>query len=196
MIHKLLNGKKLVLASASPRRSELFKLLGLKPLIIPSLVMEPITDDATYLQVMRHAENKALSVSRNMDSKTVVVGADTLVVIESKVLGKPESREQAAEFLRILSGKSHYVYSGIAVVYKAHCYKSYARSRVEFSVITDEDIQQYLDTGEPMDKAGAYGIQGYGAQFIEKIHGCYFNVMGFPINLFYKLLNEIISSDT
>jgi septum formation protein len=196
MIHKLLHGKKLVLASASPRRNELFKLLGLKPLIIPSLVMEPITNDPPYLQVMKHAENKALSISRNMDSHSVVIGADTLVVIDSKVLGKPESKEQAAEFLRLLSGKSHYVYTGITVVYKAHCYKSYARSRVQFCVLTEDDIQQYLDTGEPMDKAGAYGIQGYGAQFITKIHGCYFNVMGFPINLFYQLLNDIISCDT
>jgi septum formation protein len=195
MIHKLLHGKKVVLASASPRRAELFKLIGLSPLIIPALIHEPMTQEPPQRQVMKHALNKANAVACNMDRDAVIVGADTVVVFEGRIFGKPESKEQAAEFLRILSGQTHKVFTGVCVQWSSRTVCEYARSLVTFKTLTEEEIQSYLSTGEPFDKAGAYGIQGYGAQFVSNIRGCYFNVMGFPINLFYKMIQHI-TSDT
>ncbi|MBW6514266.1 MAG: Maf family protein [Candidatus Syntrophosphaera sp.] len=196
MIHKLLHERKIVLASESPRRKALFKLLGLAPLIIPARINEPLTRETPYLQAMRHAKNKALAIAAKMDAETIVVGADTIVVLDKAILGKPETLEQAAEYLRMLSGKTHKVYTGICVCWRARCETRYERSLVEFAPLSENEIDAYIQTKEPMDKAGAYGIQGYGSQFIRRIQGCYFNVMGFPIHLFYKMINDMFSSIT
>ena len=191
MIHKLLHEKKIVLASQSPRRKALFKLLGLAPLIIPARIHEPLTRETPYLQAMRHAKNKALAVAAKMDPETVIIGADTIVALDRDILGKPDSPEQAAEYLRLLSGRTHKVYTGICVCWQGRCETRYERSLVEFAPLSEAEIAAYVDTREPMDKAGAYGIQGYGSQFIRRVQGCYFNVMGFPIHLFYKMINEM-----
>lgn len=192
MIHILLAGTKVVLASSSPRRKILLEMLGLKPLVIPSCVDEPVSMEKPHLQAMRHARNKAQAIASRLDNTTLVIGADTIVVVDGVVYGKPQDRLQAVEYLKVLSGRSHNVYTGLALVMGTRTLCSYERSRVFFSPLTKAEITSYVDTLEPMDKAGAYGIQGYGSQFITGINGCYFNVMGFPIRLFHDLLKEIL----
>lgn len=195
MIHKLLKDTKVVLASASPRRQDLLKMLGLSPLIIPSRILEQVTNQPAHLQVIKNAQNKAKSVAKMLDKQSLVIGADTIVVLDRQVLGKPADKQEAKAFLRKLSGNTHKVYTGLCLCLNMTCECAYERSVVEFSELTDMEIDDYIDTLEPADKAGAYGIQGYGSQFIKRINGCYFNVMGFPIHLFYNMLKKIYSSD-
>ncbi len=196
MIHKLLFDKKIVLASASPRREILLKMLELTPLIIPARVDEPITGEKPYLQAMRHARNKAQTIAARMDAETLVIGADTIVVLDGAILGKPADPQQAVEYLTRLSGRSHKVYTGLCLCWRRVCATRYERSQVEFAPLSEAEIMAYVETGEPLDKAGAYGIQGHGSQFIRRIKGCYFNVMGFPIHLFYKMLEELFGENT
>lgn len=196
MLHELLNDKKLVLASASPRRLEIFKMLGLNPLIVPPKVHEPIDDRLPWQLVKHHASHKANTIRKLFDENTVIVAADTLVYIDKTVLGKPENRTDAAKYLNMLSGKSHTVYTGISILWRNREVTSYEKSTVRFNVLTEQEIRDYIKTKEPMDKAGAYGIQGFGCQFITGISGCYFNVMGFPVHLFYKMLNQLMCSTT
>lgn len=195
MIHLLLQDKKLVLASNSPRRKTLFKMLGLKALVIPANIHEPVTAEAPYRQAMKHARNKALAISKLMDDHSVVVAADTIVVLEGRILGKPQSAEQAMDYLRLLSGKIHKVYTGVCICYQGRQICAYERSSVCFAPLSEAEIAEYVSSKEPLDKAGAYGIQGYGSQFIQSIRGCYFNVMGFPIHLFYSMLREIMQGN-
>lgn len=192
MLNELLKDKKLVLASASPRRREIFQMLGLSPLIIPSDIHEPLDARPPRLIVKSHALHKAESVRKHFDAETVIVAADTLVQVERLILGKPQSGNEAESFLNLLSGKSHQVYTGVCILYRNRSLTDFAKSRVTFKQLTDAEIRSYIKTREPMDKAGAYGIQGYGSQFITGISGCYFNVMGFPVNLFYTMLKRII----
>ena len=193
MIHELLKSHKLILASASPRRKEIFGLMGLKPLVVKSGIVEPIDTRHPRFIVQSHALHKALAVIDKFDSEAVIIGCDTLVSIDGAVLGKPMNKPEAVEYLRMLSGKTHAVYSGICILFRNSRYVSYERSLVRFTKMTDPEIEAYADTNEPYDKAGGYGIQGLGCQFIKGITGCYFNVMGFPVHLFYKMLNEILA---
>lgn len=196
MIHKLLIDKKIVLASASPRRKILVEMLGLTPLIIPARVDETITREKPYLQVMRHAQNKARNIADRMDGETLVIGADTIVVLDDDILGKPADPRQAREYLARLSGRNHKVYTGISLCWRKVCETRYERIMVEFASLSEAEIAAYVETREPLDKAGAYGIQGFGSQFVRRIQGCYFNVMGFPIHLFYKMITEMFEGDT
>lgn len=196
MIDKILRGKKVVLASASPRRKSLLEMLGLSPLVVPANVHEPISNEQPYIQVMKHAKNKAQKVAALLDEKSLVIGADTIVVVDKLILGKPSSAEEARRYLRLLSGRSHKVYTGICLCWRKQCICAYERSQVEFTMLTDTEIENYIATNEPLDKAGAYGIQGFGSQFIRSIRGCYFNVMGFPINLFYGMLQDMNRDST
>jgi septum formation protein len=192
MIHNLLKDIQVILASASPRRKEIFKLIGVKALQIPSCLDEKMLNVPPGKLVTIHSWQKAKAVQEKVDSDCLIVAADTIVYFDSKILGKPVDKFQAAEYLTLLSGNHHYVYTGIAIAYKNNLYKKFTRSRVDFKQLTSSEIETYLQTKEPFDKAGAYGIQGYGSQFIEKISGCYFNVMGFPVSLFYSMLKEIL----
>ncbi len=188
MIHTLLNRKKIVLASASPRRKEIFKFFGIKALQYPSEIEEPELDLPPYKLVQELALMKANHIAGKVDSGCMIVAADTIVYHENEVLNKPADVAEAVDFLTRLSGTSHAVYTGIAIKYGAYIKTDYAKSIVKFKVLDMYEIEEYVKTDEPMDKAGAYGIQGYGSQFIEKISGCYFNVMGFPISTFYDNL--------
>ncbi len=192
MINELLKDRKLVLASASPRRREIFEMLGLNPLIVPSDIHEPLDSRPPRLIVKSHAQHKAESVSRHFDPETVIVAADTLVCLEGRILNKPTDREEAKQFLRLLSGHSHQVYTGVCLLFRNRSLCDFAKSRVSFKQLSEAEISSYVRTKEPLDKAGAYGIQGFGSQFVSGISGCYFNVMGFPVNLFYRMLTEII----
>ncbi len=196
MIHKLLSDRKVVLASASPRRELLLKMLGLTPLIIPAHVDEPITSEKPYLQAMRHARNKASAIAARMDSETLVIGADTIVVLEGAILGKPDGASEAKTYLARLSGRKHTVYSGLCLCWRKTCQTFYERSLVEFASLSPREIDDYVETLEPLDKAGAYGIQGYGSQYVRRVRGCYFNVMGFPIHLFYRMVQELFAADS
>lgn len=192
MIAELLRGKKVVLASASPRRKEIFKNVGVHPLQIPANIEEKMLDLPPYKLVMLHSANKAKEVAQHLDHKCIVIGADTVVVLDGKILGKPNSKYQAFDYLEKLSGNKHHVYTGVTISYKKIVKSFYEKTTVEFDTLSQFDIENYIETGESFDKAGAYGIQGFGSQFIKKINGCYFNVMGFPINKFYQELKKIL----
>ncbi len=193
MVHTLLLNKKVILASSSPRRKQIFKMLGLKVLHKPAEIDENIDIKNPSKHVMTLAAEKASQIAKVMDADCVVVGADTIVFYEKKILVKPDNRFQAADYLTHLSGKSHYVYTGISICHQRKCFTDYERTLVTFKTLTAQEICEYIETAEPDDKAGAYGIQGYGSQFIIKINGCYFNVMGFPVNKFYQLLQKVIT---
>lgn len=192
MIHNLLKDKQVILASASPRRKEIFKLIGVKALQMPSHIDEDIVYDNPIKLVKFHAENKAKEIRKKVDNNYLIVAADTIVYQNNEVLFKPRNIHQAADFLTQLSGASHYVYTGVVIAYKNNLISDYEKTQVEFNPLSAREIEEYIKTKEPLDKAGAYGIQGYGSQFIKRISGCYFNVMGFPVTLFYNMLKRVI----
>jgi septum formation protein len=181
-----------VLASASARRQELLKRLVEDYQVIVSDFDESSiqfnNDCRSY--VMELARGKALSVARGLNSASLVIGCDTIVAYGGYVLGKPFDREDAFSMLKMLSGKKHQVYSGIALLNtkSGQVMSDYVMTEVKFDQMSDDEIRGYIATGEPMDKAGAYGIQGHGGVFVEEIHGCYYNVVGLPLN---KLKNMI-----
>lgn len=122
------------------------------------------------------------------NAEDTVIGADTVVAIDNVILGKPESPESARKMLRLLSGREHSVYTGVTVIKDGNETSFYVETRVKFFNLTEDEIERYIATGEPFDKAGAYGIQGYGSLLVEEIHGDYFNVVGLPISKLNKLL--------
>jgi len=192
-----LNGKKLILASASPRRAQLLKLIGMEFEIIDSKMNER---DESYIipevHVLELAQKKAQKVAENI-SNGVVVGADTIVVLNGEILGKPASSKEAHAMLRKLSGRTHIVYTGIALVDKpsGKMLSDYERTQVTFRDLGDEEIARYVATESPMDKAGAYGIQDQSAVFVTAISGCFYNVMGFPLAKFYARLQSFLISN-
>ena len=195
MIHELLHNKKVILASASPRRKELFALLGINAYIIPAEIAEPINGEEPQVQAMQNALRKAEIVKNKVDKDAVVIAADTLVAIDNHILGKRLNQKEASRYLRLLSGNTHSVYTGICIFYNEIANINYEQTLVHFAELTELEIKSYIETGEPMDKAGAYGIQGYGAQFITAVDGCYYNVMGFPVRKFYEMLNAILEKE-
>ncbi len=177
-------GGSLILASASPRRAELLKQLGLEFTIIASHFPEdpPGPADLPAEYVARLARFKAERVVQTIDAG-VVIGADTVVVLEDEILGKPDGADGAEMMLSRLSGKEHSVYTGVALIGRpgGQSRVLVEETRVRFRELTRREIEAYVATGEPLDKAGAYGIQGKGAILVESISGCYFNVVGLPI---------------
>ena len=153
--------------------------------------IEEVADGSPKEKVIKLALDKAGDIA-NKRSFDVVIGADTLVAIGDEVLGKPKDKEDAANMLRMLSGKTHCVYTGIAVIADGKAKTQCVVTEVRFNDMTDEEIDEYINTGEPMDKAGAYGIQGYGGKFIDRIDGCYFNVMGLPQSTVYDMIKEYL----
>jgi septum formation protein len=186
--------RKIVLASASPRRRELLAGIGIKFMIDPSTVPEPERrpQEPAALYVRRAARLKAREVASRHE-EGVIVGADTIVVVKGKFLGKPSSRAEAAGMLRSLGGRWHEVYTGVCLIEKASgCSGSAScRSRVHMRRLDSAEIEWYLSTGEYRDKAGAYAIQGYASLFVDRIEGCYFNIVGFPIFVFGRLCRRL-----
>jgi septum formation protein len=186
--------KEWILASMSPRRREIIAGLGLRFRIEPSAVEEPPCGHAEVpaRYAVRVARLKAREVARRLKNG-VVIGADTVVVWRRHVLGKPASRAEARSMLALLSGRWHEVLTGICLVDCAgsRSVSSCAVSRVHFRRLSDADIEWYLDTGEYTDKAGAYAIQGFASLFIDRIEGCYFNIVGFPVSTFEKLCRRL-----
>jgi septum formation protein len=193
----------LILASASPRRHELLTQAGLKFKIAAANLNEDILENepaAAYVQ--RLAEEKAQAVwnahesSDTPDDPLVVLGADTCVVVDGHILGKPTDTADARRMLNLLSGRTHAVLTGIAVITGTKVLRDLDITQVTFNCVTDSEIAQYIVSGEPLDKAGAYAIQGYAARWIPRIEGCYFNVVGLPIARTIALLAEAESRTT
>ncbi len=171
----------MILASASPRRRQLLEQLGCVFSVKESRAKESVAFCEPAQIVMQNARLKAQEVAGRSPKDAVVIGADTLVFAEKQALGKPSGAEEARRMLAFLSGKSHQVYTGIAIVKKGECWTDYAATTVKMGAICAEEIAAYVATGEPLDKAGAYAIQGRAAAFICGIEGSYSNVVGLPL---------------
>ena len=180
----------IVLASASPRRKELMEMLGFQNIRILPARGEEHADPALPPQelVMALASEKGREVAAQCEDDDVVIAADTIVWFDGRVFGKPHSREQAVGMLRALSGNTHEVYTGVSVRRGGKELLRYEKSAVHFRELTEEEIGRYVDTGEPMDKAGAYGVQGFGSLFVSHIDGDFFTVMGLPVCELCRLL--------
>ena len=183
---------RIVLASGSPRRKEMLEKYNIEPIIIKSNVEEIINQDEAAEQIaMSLALTKALDVSARFNDD-IVIGADTIVVIDEVILGKPNNEEDAFKMLSMLSGRMHEVITGIAII-KENTNKKiidYELTKVKFRELSNDLINRYIKTKEPHDKAGSYGIQGIGAILVENIDGCYSNVVGLPLTKIDILLNK------
>ncbi len=185
----------IILASASPRRFELLKQIGLDFKVVPSNLNEDMQLNSSHEDlVMQNAKAKGLFVAER-HPESLVISADTIVVYERQILGKPSTENEAYEMLKLLSGKTHQVYTGIGLFLKKYdgLKLDAVCTNVTFRKLSEEEILAYINTGEPFDKAGAYGIQGQGALLVERIEGCYYNVVGFPLAKFYLMLNEFLN---
>lgn len=183
--------ERLVLASASPRRVELLQQLGLQFEQIASPNPEPAPAGDPVDHAMQSARTKAQAVADLLEnpSATCVIGADTVVWIGDSLLGKPRSADDAKRMLRLLGGQQHCVCTGVTVIDGQGVSHSAAETTtVHMAPLTDDVIMSYIESGEPLDKAGSYGIQGLGARFIERIEGCYYNVVGLPLYRLTTLL--------
>jgi len=179
---------RLVLASASPRRRELLSGLGFKIPFDISDFQESNVAEKPVNAARANALGKARDVAKRHAGKWVL-GADTVVVLEGKILGKPADKSEAAEMLAALSGREHEVLTALALVGDSEIV-GHSSTRVQFREVTALEIEAYVASGEPMDKAGAYGIQGLAGQFVTGIEGCYFNVMGLPVELLTRMLKS------
>ena len=177
----------LILASASPRRKALLSLFGI-PFTVRAADIDETMDPEKppFDEVARVSRLKALAVSR--EEEDVVIAADTIVVCQGKVLGKPHSEAEAASMLRLLSGRDHQVMTGCTILYGDRAETFTEVTSLHFRPLSEKEIQKYVQSGEPMDKAGAYGIQGGAALFCEKLEGDYYNVMGLPVCRLYETL--------
>lgn len=187
--------ERIVLASASPRRRELLEQIGIVPEICPSTIEEKITTTVPEEAVLELSRQKAEDVAKNQKAGSCVIGADTVVSVEGRILGKPSTHEEARHMITMLSGKKHQVFTGVTLIY---CGKKGIKTRsfvekteVEVFPMTQMEIEDYASQTEPMDKAGAYGIQGKFAAFIKGIDGDYNNVVGLPVGCVYQEIKEL-----
>lgn len=181
--HDLVIHMKIILASQSPRRRELLERMGLDQFEIrPAVGEENASPDLSPAQLVEElSRQKAREIARTATADDIIIAADTVVAADDRVLGKPHSRENAVDMLRFLSGRAHTVYTGVTVRQGEKTLTQHEATDVFFRPLTQEEIAAYVDTGEPMDKAGAYGIQGRGCVLVEGIRGDYYNVMGLPV---------------
>lgn len=193
-----------ILASGSPRRSEILEQVGIEFSVISSAIEEISTKNIPEEIVLELATMKAKDVAGQISEASIIIGADTMVALNGQVMGKPKDEEDAKDMLRKIQGKKHQVYTGVCVIIKEINRKRNKKTEQESEKIisftektevwvypmTEEQIEAYVRTGEPVDKAGAYGIQGKFAAHIEKIEGDYFNIVGFPVARFYQTLRK------
>lgn len=182
---------RVILASQSPRRRELLTLIGIPHDVRPADLdetMRPGESPTGYAE--RLARAKAQAVAEG-DERAIVIGADTIVVLDGEVLGKPADASEAVQTLRRLAGRTHTVHTAVAVAHGGHLESGVESVEVTFRPLTQEQVEAYVATGEPLDKAGAYGIQGYGAVIVERIHGDYFAVMGLALGRLVGLLERV-----
>ena len=183
---------RLVLASASPRRAEILTTTGWQFEVLPVDLDESRRADEDAVNYVRRLALAKAEQAARLSPNLTVLGADTVVVIDEQILGKPRDEEDARAMLGILNGRWHKVLTGLALVNNSLSLQkvSCQVTEVKFANLSDDEIRWYVSTGEPMDKAGAYAIQGLGARFIEGIRGDYFNVVGLPLRLLYELVQE------
>lgn len=190
--------KKIILASASPRRKELLTQIGLEFEVIVSKADENISADAPEDLVMQLSQIKAEAVCKEhniLKDDTIIIGADTIVAMNGQVLGKPKDKSHAKEMLKALSDNKHEVLTGVTIIFtksgKQIKETFYEKTIVYTYPMTDSEIDEYIESKEPMDKAGSYGIQGIGAKFIKRIDGDYNNVVGLPVSRIYQKIKEM-----
>lgn len=187
--------KRIILASASPRRKELLEQIGLEFEIIPSTCEEVITKQNPGEVVEELSKQKAEDVAKKV-SEGIIIGSDTIVYHAGRILGKPSDRDEATEMLQGLQGDVHSVFTGVTVIVKENgtkiCHTFFQETKVRVLPMTDKEIEAYVDTKEPMDKAGAYGIQGRFAAWIEGIEGDYNTVVGLPIAALWQILKQYL----
>jgi septum formation protein len=182
---------RVVLASGSPRRHQLLNLIGIEHEVNPANIDETLRPrEAPRRHAERLAREKAATIAVR-DPDLITIGADTVVVINSKVLGKPADTNDAARMLGMLSGREHTVITAVAVARGRKLRSAIEEVRVKFRRLREDEIEAYIATGEPMDKAGAYGIQGFGATIVERIEGDYFAVMGLPLVRLVGLMRDV-----
>lgn len=184
---------KIVLASTSPRRAELLKQIGIEFDLAPGNVQErPHPDEAPADYITRLARAKVMAVAREREAG-LIIGADTVVVLDAQLLGKPKDEADAERMLRSLSGRWHAVMTGVALydVATGQEVADFDKTLVRFARLSNQEIEWYVKTSEPMDKAGAYGIQGLGGLFVDEIAGNYYNVVGLPLPLVYRLARRL-----
>ena len=185
---------RIILASKSPRRREILENLGLKFTVITSDADESssLTDPEELTKELAKRKGQAVAelLSGKLDGETVIISADTVVCCDGEILGKPHDKADADRMIRMLSGKAHTVTSGVALIYNGKTYSSAATTKVFFDELDEDFINEYINSTEPYDKAGSYAIQGKASSVISKIDGCYFNVVGLPVNCLCRLAKE------
>ncbi len=182
---------KVVLASSSPRRHELLKLIGVDHEVIPAHADEshiPGEKPDAHAERLARTKSEAIAAGRG---ESLVIGADTIVVVDQHIFGKPRDVADAARMLRMLSNRSHVVMTAVAVTYGGRTVSLVEEVTVSFRDLTEDEVARYIATGEPMDKAGAYGIQGYGATIVRRIEGDYFAVMGLSLVRLVELMAQL-----
>lgn len=184
--------RNIILASSSPRRKEILDNLGIDFEVVPSNYCEEMFNGTAEEIVCELAKNKAIEVAKRIQKDAIIIAADTLVY-KDFILGKPKTEYEAFQMLKLLSGDMHRVVTGLCVIdtKDSSFYQEVETTNVFFKELTEEEIWDYVYTGEPMDKAGAYGIQGKGSLFVKKIDGCYFNVVGLPIHKLYNIMKRM-----
>lgn len=183
------------LASKSPRRRKLLKQLGIRFKAFSVNLDEEVLDGEHPIKTVKRLSGEKLELAKKKAANGIIITADTIVVLDKHIIGKPGSKKEAFETLAKLSGRTHQVYTGFAIYNSTNekTILSYARTAVTFNRLDDEQIRDYIETGSPMDKAGAYGIQDdFGAVFVKKINGCFYNVVGLPLAELYANLLEIV----
>jgi len=197
----------IILASASPRRKELLQQIGLDFRILVSRVEEKVTTKVPHQVVEELSCQKATAVMKQIlhseeykEKKVLVIGADTIVACDGMILGKPKDKAQAVEMLQMLQGRAHQVYTGVTLLKKERSgqveHKTFhEETQVFFFPMTEAETQAYVETGDPLDKAGAYGIQGLCARYIERIEGDYNNVVGLPVGRLYQEVKEWMTEE-
>jgi septum formation protein len=180
----------LVLASQSPRRRELLAVAGFDFIVRSRPVAEVRAEGESAVDYVRRLAREKAEAAKESSSE-IVLGADTVVVVDDRVLEKPVDAADARRMLRLLSGREHLVITGICLLHSLGAIVDHETTRVHFVELSDREIDDYVASGEPMDKAGAYAIQGLASKFVEVIVGCYFNVMGLPLAMVYKHLKRI-----
>jgi septum formation protein len=192
--HAPLNSATLILASASPRRRELLAQAGFDFEVITADVPElrkPGEDPIRFVTRLAREKAEAVISREGVPPDAIVLGADTIVLVDEEVLGKPRDTADAARMLRLLSGRTHQVITGVCLAKGRERQRAAEVTFVRFTTLSDEEIEAYVATGEPLDKAGAYAIQGRAGRWVPRIHGCYFNVVGLPLALVSSMIEAM-----
>ncbi len=183
--------RKLILASQSPRRKELLEKCGIPFETEPADIDETLSAEGTLEEQIRILSRRKAEAVLKLHPEAVVLGSDTIVAVNGEILGKPADEAEAAVMLRKLAGNTHQVITGVCLISRQREYTDVSVSDVTFAPMSDKEIAEYISTGECMDKAGAYGIQGYGGKYITHIKGDFYAIMGLPLNLVYEEMKNI-----